>query len=125
MGSGLSADLGHSRPADVLINDWELGKPAALVFTVTSPLTSSIMSEAGTTEGAAALARKHTANDPKWEELGWVCVPMAVETNGNWDKEARSTFNKLASCLSIVSSLHKSRVIFVWNVELVPGSVEL
>ena len=25
MGSGLSADLGHSRPADVLINDRELG----------------------------------------------------------------------------------------------------
>ena len=73
------------------------------------------MSEAGTTEGAAALAaeaRKHTANDPKGEVLGWVCVPMAVETYSNWDKEARSTINQLASHLSIISSLHMSRVIF-------------
>ena len=73
------------------------------------------MSEAGTTECAAALAaeaRKHTANDPKCEELGWVCVPLAVETYGNWGEEARSTINQLASCLSIVSLLHKSRAIF-------------
>ena len=32
--------------------------------------------------GAAAEAaenRKHTANDPKCAELGWRCVPLAVE----------------------------------------------
>ena len=65
--------VGHSRPADVLINGRELGEPAALELTVRSYLKPSIMSEAGTTEGAAALAakaRKHTANDPKCEELG-------------------------------------------------------
>ena len=49
MGSGLSADLSHSHPADVLINDWELGKPAALELTVTYPLIPSVMTEAGTT----------------------------------------------------------------------------
>ena len=42
-------------------------------------------------------------------ELGGVC---AVETYGNWGKEARSTINQLASHLSIVSSLHKPRAIF-------------
>ena len=46
---------------------------------------------------------------------------LAVETYGNWGKEARNTINQLASRLSIVSSLHKPRVLF----ELVPGSVEL
>ena len=28
--------------------------------------------------------RKHTANDPKCAELGWVCVPLAVETYCYW-----------------------------------------
>ena len=74
-----STDMGHSRPADVLINSRELGEPAALELTVTSSLTPSIMLEAGTIEGAAALAAKamkHTANDPKCEELhAWAeCV---------------------------------------------------
>ena len=35
------------------------------------------------TAGAAAAAseqRKHIANDPKCQELGWACVPLAVET---------------------------------------------
>ena len=77
--------MGHSHSAEVLINGCELGEPAAFDLTVTSPLTSSIMTEAVTSEGAAALAaeaRKHTANDSKCEELDWDCVPMAVETYG-------------------------------------------
>ena len=43
-------------------------------------------------------------NDPKCQELGWVCVPLAVESYGNWGKEAQNTFARLASILSI--SLH-------------------
>ena len=31
-------------------------------------------------------ARKHRANDPKCSGLGWVCIPLAVETYGNWGK---------------------------------------
>ena len=45
--------------------------------------------------GAAAEAaerKKHTANDPKCAELGWVCVPLAVETYCNWGEEARRIF---------------------------------
>ena len=56
--------------------------------------------------------RQGTANDPKCEELGWVCVPMAVKTYGNWGKKDRSTINQLVSRLSIVSLPHKTRVIF-------------
>ena len=35
---GLTRDHSHTRPADVLINGWDRGKPAALDITVTSPL---------------------------------------------------------------------------------------
>ena len=37
-GSGLSRDHSHSRPADILVFDWDHGKPAALDLTVISPL---------------------------------------------------------------------------------------
>ncbi|KAL5470900.1 hypothetical protein EMCRGX_G028954 [Ephydatia muelleri] len=60
--------------------------------------------------GAAALeaeVRKHRANDPKCSELGWVCVPLAVETYGNWGKEAHATFSRLASSIATTSSLHR------------------
>ena len=48
-----------------------------------------------------SACRKHSSNDPKCQELGWVCIPLAVETYGNWDKEAQNTFSCLASLLSI------------------------
>ena len=63
--------------ADVLVRDWAQGKPAAFDITVTSPLTPAILAEASRRVGAAVEAaenRKHTANDPKWAELGWRCA---------------------------------------------------
>ena len=59
------------------------GKPAAFDFTVSSPLSSAILSEASANTGAAARSAeesKHRANDVKCAELGWSCVPLAVET---------------------------------------------
>ena len=38
----------------------------------------------------------------------WVCVPLAVETNGNWGKEARGKGFLLATRLTIGSSKSKS-----------------
>ena len=76
-------------------------------MTVTSPLSVSILPEASVSVGAAALeagVRKHRANDPKCSELGWVCVPLTVETYGNWGKEAQATFSRLASCIATTSS---------------------
>ena len=64
--------------------------------------------------GAAALAaetRKHIANDKKCQELGWACVPIAVETYSNWGQEAKQTFSRLASHLATDSSQPKSKVI--------------
>ena len=39
VGSGLRHDARRTRPADVLVPNWVLGKPAAFDITVTSPLT--------------------------------------------------------------------------------------
>ena len=82
--------------------------------TVSSPLTPALLNEAGMTAGAAAAAseqRKHTANDPKCQGLGWVCVPLAVETYGKWGREAHTTLTRLVTRLAICVSLPKSRVI--------------
>ena len=54
-------------------------------MSITSPLKSSILPEAGVVAGAAARQteeRKHTNNDSICSELGWKCVPLAVETFG-------------------------------------------
>ena len=113
-GSGLTPDLSHTRPADVLVLNWERGKHAALDITVTSPLIPSILTAASLSEGAAAEeaeARKHRANDPKCSELGWLCIPLAVETYGNWGREAQTTFSRLASHLAITTSSHKGKVL--------------
>ena len=73
VGSSLSQDHSNSRPADILVFDWDQGKPAALDLTVVSPLNANILKEAGMTAGAAAQAaevRKHTANGqsvPIWD----------------------------------------------------------
>ena len=83
-------------------------------MTVTSPLSVSILPEASISVGAAALkaeVRKHRVNHPKCSELGWVCVPFAVKTYGNWGKEVQATFSRLASCIATTSSCHKSQVL--------------
>ena len=46
-GSNLSKDHSHTRPADILVPNWSLGKPAAFDLSVTSPLNSNVLLEAG------------------------------------------------------------------------------
>ena len=65
-GSNLSKDHSHTRPADILVPNWSLGKPAAFDLSVTSPLNSNVLLEAGLAAGQAARAtkqRKHEEND--------------------------------------------------------------
>ena len=98
-GSGLGRNEHHTRPADVLATNWMLGKPAAFDFAVTSPLNSSTLHEASVTAGSAAHAteaRKHQANDVKCAELGWVSIPVVVETYGCWGTEAKWALSQLA-----------------------------
>ena len=110
-GHGLSRDLAHTSPVDILIAGWDRGKPVA---TITSPLCSAILSELCHQAGVAALAaevRKLHSNGPKCQELGWSCIPLAVETYGNWGKEAHDAFSRLTSYLAIHQSSPKSAVV--------------
>eukprot|EP00731_Ephydatia_muelleri_P026270 Em0018g370a len=71
----------------------------------------AFLGEASQVAGAATLAaetRKHIANDKRCQELGWACVPIAVETYGNWVQEAKQTFSRLASRLVTDTSQPKS-----------------
>ena len=85
VGGGTEADGSRSQPADYLVPNWSTGKPAAFDITVTSPLNSISLPEVKVTDGSAARMaemRKHISNDPKCRALGWVCIPLAVETYG-------------------------------------------
>ena len=88
-GDDHTVDHSHTCPADLLFINWTTGKTAALDISVTSPLNTHTLMEAGVSAGSAALAtegRKHKANDPKCKELGWLCVPLVAETYGAWGK---------------------------------------
>ncbi|KAL5475780.1 hypothetical protein EMCRGX_G025632 [Ephydatia muelleri] len=90
-GSGLDVEGSRTRPADILLPNWEFGKPAALDFTITSALNPSTLNEASVMAGSAASAaeiRKHVAYDEKCSRLGWVCIPLSVETYGCLDRLA-------------------------------------
>ena len=95
-GSSLGSDGLRTRQADILVTTWGINGSAVFDVTVTSPLNSSIVFEAGVTAGVAARAaekRKHEENDAKCTELGWTCVPLAVETYGAWGVEACNAFS--------------------------------
>ena len=75
---------------------------------------SLILSKVGVSLGAAAHAseiRKHNSNDAKCGKLGWVCIPLVVETYGAWGQEAVKSFAQLASRLAIACSKPKLVVI--------------
>eukprot|EP00731_Ephydatia_muelleri_P039043 Em1067g2a len=105
----------HSRPADILLQNWNLGRPVALDISVVSPLNPSTLAEAGATFGAvleATESRKHQANDEKCSALGWVSTPLAVDSYGAWGKEATLFLAQVAARLAIHKSLPKSQASF-------------
>ena len=113
-GSALTPDISRSRPADALVNNWIGGISATFDETVTSSLTPVSLREASVTAGTAALLaeqRKHQANDPKCDTIGWKCIPLAVESYGNWGLEARQAFSHLASRLSFGIGHQKSKTL--------------
>ena len=83
-----------------------MGKAAAFDVTVVSPLTSENLSGAGDSDVVSKAAEaKHKANDTKCKDLGWTCVPLAVDTYGQWCAEAHKAFNEIASRLSVRSKV--------------------
>ena len=114
VGNNLSRDHSKTRPADILLPNWFLGRTAALDVSITSPLNPVNLLEAGVSATAAAQAtesRKHHANDPKCSDLGWVCVRMVVETYGAWGKEATEIISSVASRLATSMCRPKSIVL--------------
>ena len=111
VGSGFWHYEQRTQPANVLVPNWDLGKPAAFDRTVASPLNQSIRNEACVTAGSSARAseqRKCASNDVKCSELGWSCIPLAAETYGCWGAEARLHLSCLASCLAARLNCSKS-----------------
>ena len=82
-------------------------------MSVTSTLNAQIFQEACVTAGSAALAaqiRKHRVNDERCRDLGWACIPLAVETYGCWGTEAIQALSRLATRLSTRQERPKSLV---------------
>lgn len=97
-----------------------MGRLAAFDLTVTSAQNSNTLLEASVTAGSAALAaetHKHATNDAKCSELGWSCIPIAVETFGCWGAESQTkSLSLLAGHLAITtcwSSCHHRKLVQV------------
>ena len=56
------------------------------------------------------IERKHRVNDGRCSELGWVCIPLVMETHGCWGTEAIQALSRLATRLSTKQGLPKSLV---------------
>ena len=112
--NNLTPDHSHTRPADVLAQNWSRGRPAAFDICVTSLLNTLTLSEVGVCAGAAAQAgevRKPSADDDKCGDLSWFCVPQVTETYGARGPEAKVLFSQLASRLSIRLQKPKSVIL--------------
>ena len=121
-GSTLTKDHSHTRPAEILVPNWSLGKLAAFNLSVTSPLNSNVLLEAGLAAGQAARASeqsKHDENDAKCKELGWISVPMVVEAYGAWGTEAMESFHFWPLALQLApTGLMLSPSCLIWQAEL-------
>ena len=85
----------NSRPGDVYLPCWSAGKPAALGVTITSPLQTSINSNAEMMSGFALRA----AEDRKFEQYYQQSVqfiPIAFESFGGLSDVARKTLQRIA-----------------------------
>ena len=114
VGCGLGVDKRHSSPADILVQNWMIGKPAAFNLTVASPLNPTILPEAGATSGPAVMeaeVRKHCANVLKCSELLLDLYTLVVETYSCWVAEAQCTSSRLASRLAIQLQCSKYKAI--------------
>jgi len=105
-------DRDRTRPADVLVPSYKLGKSAAFDLTVVSPLTIDILSGAGAIDAVTRAASvKHEQNDEKCSALGWLCVPLAVDSYGQWCDEAHTAFMEIAIRLSNRTKVTVSRAL--------------
>ena len=64
--------------------NWMIGKPAAFDLRVTTLLNSTTLNEVGARSGSAAGKGASTMPmiPSAHAELGWICIPLVVETYG-------------------------------------------
>ena len=60
---------------------------------------------------SAAEARKHATNDAKCNCLGWICIPLALETYGCWGDEAIKCLDRLAARIANHTARPKSSAV--------------
>ena len=102
-GSSLGHEERQTRPADILVPNWELEQPAAVDLSITSPLCHENIQVACVMTGSATLRaekRKHNTNEEKCRELGWVSIPLVVESYGCWGTETQCFFSRLSGRLA-------------------------
>ena len=110
MGSNLTSEHDHSCPADILLPNWALGKPATFDISVTSPLNHKIVSVAGLS--AAALSTEERKHIEKMQ-----CFWLVLCTSGHgvlWclgKGSLMGSFKMLASRVAIISGKPKSVVL--------------
>ena len=94
-------------------------RPAALYFTATSLLTVMLLLKqdshrrgdgGGGQQMYLQKSENTLKNDPKCEELGWICVPLAVEAYGAWGIEAQC----IISCLARKFCIRMSQTMSTW-----------
>ena len=110
VGCGWGLDKSNTRPADILATNWDGSASSAFDISVTSPLNSSLVVEAGMSSGVAARAaknRKHSENDAKCKQLGWWCILLVVKTHGDL-KLLRCSVSTAASHLAVRTSSTRS-----------------
>jgi len=100
---------GTTRPADVFLPHWHLGKPLALDFAVThpqQPQSFTIAGELTTGSWAATYADTHKSQfHTPCEAAGVSFQPMVVETFGAWDPAARKTLEEMADKYAVHQSV--------------------
>ena len=104
------------RPADVFIQAWKHGTPAALDFAVTSPHRHDIRLEASRSSGFAASSYEqhkrdylNTARD--CQQQGFAFLPMVAETSAGWGPSALCVFKSLARALATKTGEDPSMVL--------------
>ena len=100
-GAGLNGT--RTRPADILIPTWSLGRAGAIDVTCTNPLTPTHLTGATVSVTdclESAERKKHDENDAKCHELNWTCLPVATNSIWRvWDREQQDPqTNCDASC---------------------------
>ena len=103
-GAGLDETGSLTRPADILIPTWSMGKSGAIDVTIAHPLNHTFLDGASAASVdclEAAELRKHQENDPKCAELGWQCLPIAATPYGSWGPESSKTLCRIAGRLAV------------------------